>query len=314
MVQVTARAENASASVTVSVFVAGVPGTLDTRFGDSGVVRLRPYAGSQETTVLLAQGSSSILVSPGPLIERFNGSGELDTAFGAGGKVQIDLSSIGFTTCRTAFATWDHTGRLVVAGDGATGADSDGYIFRLTKDGQVDPTLTPRRIEAVPGDQQVTSVAAAADGTILVTGETYSATTEPFAWRISPDSSARRIPFSGRHQHGNRPYMQVNGLAWSYGDATNTVVRVFDDGRHDPSFGTAGKTTLPLGETLGGGWSMGVPAKNGRVMLAGLNNSGNLRIWRLLTTGVVDAGVRCRRSGREGLRRLQRTTTRLSRR
>jgi hypothetical protein len=83
--------------------------------------------------------------------------------------------------------------------------------------------------------------------------------------------------------------MQADGLAWSHGRTGNTVVRVFKDGRRDPSFGTAGETTLPLGGLTGVGWNVGVASADGRVMLAGFNNVGDLGIWRLFTTGVVDA-------------------------
>ena len=144
-------------------------------------------------------------------IARYTSAGALDGGFDGDGKLTLDFGSAGGIDEATAVAI-DADDRIVVAGSTADGGASSLLVFRLTANGTLDPTFNG-------GSGSI--------GVSFGEGESYAT-----ALAIEPDGS---ILVAGN---------------WSVGSVTRFgVARLQENGTLDPSFGTDGMVTTPIGET-----------------------------------------------------------------
>jgi uncharacterized delta-60 repeat protein len=125
-------------------------GTIDTTFGTAGKVRTDfgdHNFDQARSAVLQPDGkivAAGFAISQNGLVQnfaiaRYTSSGMLDTAFGAGGLMQIDFGSC----CQSANKVLlQSNGKIVAVGYANTEAsDSDFLLARLTSSGSLDPTF-----------------------------------------------------------------------------------------------------------------------------------------------------------------------------
>jgi uncharacterized delta-60 repeat protein len=168
---------------------AGMPGTLDTTFGNgAGYVSTNPGGATSPSIALQADGK---IVGAGAVavtvhgkseesmaVFRYNSDGSVDTTFGSGGLVTTTLGKYG--TWGNAVAI-DAQGRILVAGmeqesalPGKLGYNVAGVIARYNSNGSLDKTFGSNGIiitDFVGGNIVPTSIAIQAwDGEIVVAG------------------------------------------------------------------------------------------------------------------------------------------------
>src|SRR5207302_81672 len=92
----TSADRRASGDVTHAVLVRGAPGTLDTSFGDGGIVRLGE--GAAEATGIAIQADAKILLGgrfgSDAAVVRLLPDGRLDETFGTGGKARLPIEGV----------------------------------------------------------------------------------------------------------------------------------------------------------------------------------------------------------------------------
>src|SRR5262249_7496655 len=127
----------------ITVIQTGLPGSLDTTFGNSGIVTTAFNTISQPDAVAV-QSDGKIVVAGGALltpggviaIVRYNTDGSLDNSFGGNGKVITNIS--GYDVARALAIQAD--GKIVVTG--ATGGRAwDILVARYKSDGSLDPSF-----------------------------------------------------------------------------------------------------------------------------------------------------------------------------
>lgn len=192
-----------------------VPGTTpadiiqDDSFGQRGIVRLSLFAGYESVTGLVVQDDGDTLAVGGIQVDgsadiailRVDAAGHLDTSFGDGGYLVVDLDGA-HDVARAV--TQDSAGRTVVVGK----TDDAGFVLRLDQDGRLDPSFADGGVLVLKHDSvsllDLNHVVTAPEGKLTVTGRfTYVAGGE-------------------------------------YPDQAMVAVRLIDDGSLDPSFGDDG--------------------------------------------------------------------------
>ena len=209
-------------------------GSLDTNFGNSGIVRTDFGSRDMGRSMALQAGGNIVIVgSSGGIgnedfaIVRYNPDGSPDSSFGSGGKVMTPIS--GGEDIATSVAL-QADGKIVVAGHAGSGISADFAVVRYAANGALDQTFnsTGKVTTPVGGNKDLGNcVAIQSGGIIVVSGVTYNG---------SNDDSA--------------------------------VVRYLSDGRLDTSFGGNGKVVTAFGTGDDGGVSVGVQS-NGRIIVAG---------------------------------------------
>jgi len=118
-------------------------GTLDTSFGDQGLVTtavnsdpqsavLYPNAGTPNDGQIVLVGAPTNGKVP---LARYNANGSLDTTFGTGGLMQTPISIVGVD------AALDANGRIVISGSGSNNGVNSIAVARLNVNGTVDATF-----------------------------------------------------------------------------------------------------------------------------------------------------------------------------
>jgi uncharacterized delta-60 repeat protein len=248
-------------------------GSLDTSFGDSGVLTTAfpGFSGAVGYGVAVQPDGRIVvagLVSTGNQgvfgLARYTPDGSLDSSFGTGGLVTTAFG--GYSGAYSVALQAD--GRIVAAGDA-------GYIFALARynsDGSLDSSFgSSGRVTAMVGGMYhysyAWSVAVQPDGRILAGGTSYNSSAQAqfglarFTATGSPDSSFGgngqvTTSFGGSTQGAYSVAVQTNGriLAAGYtnGSASGTsyrfaLARYDSNGSLDTSFGTGGKVTTSFG-------------------------------------------------------------------
>lgn len=116
-------------------------GTLDTRFGDNGVVYFDEALIPDYHSELTVQPDGKfLLVGSSGTIIRLNADGSFDTSFGTGGVVDFDVQS-GESERPTSLVV-QADGKIVVVGASSSlGSLSDFAMVRLNADGSLDTTF-----------------------------------------------------------------------------------------------------------------------------------------------------------------------------
>ncbi|HXI93524.1 MAG TPA: HYR domain-containing protein [Blastocatellia bacterium] len=158
-------------------------GMLDDAFGTSGKMTTDFAGGSDQALALAIQPSDSKLVATGVAfngttgndfaLARYSDEGDIDTGFGASGKVTTDFPS-GIDIARGIAV--QSNGKIVVAG----GNNNDFALARLNTDGSLDSTFGTGGLVITDfsgNNDQAFAVALDSSGKIVVAGSTTSAST-----------------------------------------------------------------------------------------------------------------------------------------
>ncbi len=237
-------------------------GRLDTAFGNGGVATLDLGSGADRAFDLAVLGDGRILVAgsaagaaPALAIARFDATGALDTAFGAGGVARLALA--GLLPDEAALAVQDD-GRVLLAGtlhDGGSGEDR-AAVARFDAAGALDTSFDADGVALVDftvEGSRAGAIAALDDGRILVAG-------------------------AGRQ-----------GGAWDF-----AVARLDTAGGLDTAFGTAGRmlASFAAGDDVAHALAL---ASDGGIVLAGSSFAGlprkhDFALARLTSDGQIDNG------------------------
>lgn len=293
-------------------------GHLDPGFGDGGKVftdfhgaeEAHPKVVRQPDGKLVLAGISGLQSSNANTLAlvRYLPNGELDPAFGTGGKVEVPVSRAG----RFPSVVIQKDGRLVVLFTIVEAGHYRAVLYRFTASGALDVTfgsggqqkLWPQdALESLGGD-----LIAQPDGTMLVLALTYRQGSSTVVLRLRPDGQ-RDVTFGNAGQatlstgwfSPNCLARQADGKIIVAGETSNehgvarpTVLRWLPDGVPDASFGVGGVnvSTRSAGYTFVN--SVAVQA-DGKIVLAGAQEQAPMLV-RFLPSGRVD-----RAFGEEGI-------------
>lgn len=150
-------------------------GSLDTTFGDAGLVRIADLRigaaiGLPNGKLLLSSGN----FDSGPNIQRLNADGTLDTSFGIGGRVVVESAETALVPVQTMILQAD--GKPVVLGWKLLSAYDESqmaafWLMRFTADGAIDASFDSVGVVTIPAayDNRATiSAVQQSDGKIVV--------------------------------------------------------------------------------------------------------------------------------------------------
>jgi uncharacterized delta-60 repeat protein len=299
-------------------------GTLDTTFGTGGKVTTAVGTGNDIIEDIAVQADGKIVaagrtVTPNAfVVARYNVNGTIDTTFGTGGIVRLDVGGVGGTNDAYAI-TVQPNGKILAAGRTSVilGQPSAFAIVRLNGDGSFDTTFDGDGKVTTSmdvGSSQVRAITILPDGKILAGGDTYSTfpntTQARFAVaRYNADGSLD-MTFDGDGKVvtelglGNDTVFsigfQTDGKVIACGirsptttlfDEDFAVVRYNTNGSLDTTFDTDGIATT---EFSTGGWDRAYAVQvqtNGKILAGGLALGGGLQtmaIARFNTDGSLD--------------------------
>jgi len=173
-----------SGTAVVRLLPSGAP---DTGFGGSG--GFGPTFSGPRLLSSVSGGGYRLLVShtvePGKparcRVQAVTVSGQVDAGYGDGGLSQVDAIPAGW--CNSIAA--DASGRLVVGGASDGGNGSTAFLARLLGNGAADPSFDARHVAA--SMREVTDLALAADGRIVVTGQDRAGLSGVLVSRLQAD-------------------------------------------------------------------------------------------------------------------------------
>ena len=271
-------------------------GSPDTSFGTGGKVTTPIGSGDDAATSMVLQTNGKILVaghsSNGNNLDfalmRYHANGSLDSTFGNGGKVTTAIGSFNDVANSVAVQS---DGKIVVAGSSIRNGDFDLALVRYSSGGSPDSGFgSGGKVSTAIGSNgdYGRSVAVLSDGRILVAGDSYKAG-ESYNMALvrylangSLDATFGTGGKTGADFGSSADYaygmaVQADGkivLAGFSDNATQSnmhdfaVARFHANGSLDPSFGSGGKTTTPVGSFNDQGLSCALQP-DGKILLAG---------------------------------------------
>jgi uncharacterized delta-60 repeat protein len=282
-------------------------GSLDTSFGDGGVVTTTFPEGSyafdvalQDDSKIIAAGTVFVDFNPGEssntdfALARYNPDGTPDTTFGNGGQVSTDFLGLE-----------DDAFSLLIQPDGkivAVGSANDPATFydfaavRYLNNGTIDATFGEGgKVHTDLGDQNFDRARSAAlqpDGHIVAAGFAISqnggvqnfAVTRYTASGVLDTSfgagGVTQIDFGSCCQSANKVLLQPNGKIITVGyantessDSDFLLARLTSDGSLDSTFGAGGKVRTSFGD-LNGGANGAVLQPDGKIVAVGFQATG----------------------------------------
>lgn len=291
--------------------LAAGPGLLDRTFGTDGTAQVR-VAGQHgvQCCFVTVDGSGRVLltgndVSDGSsrvFVRRLLPSGAPDASYGSGGRVQLAevpgaaslvltpprlLPGGGLQVLTQARASFASPSRVVLTRLGPAGTPDPAF-------GVGGRSVSAARYAAgsvlpfgVASDGTTTVAAAEEDGTWSRVRYDPDGTVQPGRPRLDLGRQAQvvwGVAVDGR----GRTTMVGDTSTGECGGTVSAALRLLDDGRLDPAFGTAGRTTLTHGQAsfasvtalAGGGYLLGdgstVAGSSLRPLLARLDDAGRL--------------------------------------
>jgi uncharacterized delta-60 repeat protein len=158
--------------VQVTCVTATPPSGLDTSFGGTGKVSAA-FGGDETAMVIQPDGKIVIVGGPGDFfVARYNADGTIDGDFGTGGLATTDIAG---GSDRAHAVALQADGKIVVAGFARVGSSDDFAVVRYLANGTPDPGFGTAGITTTDffgTRNRAYAVAIAADGQILVAGET----------------------------------------------------------------------------------------------------------------------------------------------
>ncbi|MCH8010394.1 MAG: VCBS repeat-containing protein [Candidatus Marinimicrobia bacterium] len=163
-------------------------GSLDTGFGNNGIVTTDISTGGDFANSIALQSDGKIVVagrvggggSEDFVVFRYNSDGSLDTGFGTNGIVTIDISGGGDFANSIVLQS---DGKIVVGGSTGSGG-IDFVVVRYNSDGSLDTGFGTNGIVTTDisgGEDVVNSVILQSDGKIVAVGYTWTGSTMAFA-------------------------------------------------------------------------------------------------------------------------------------
>lgn len=289
--------------------LAASSGALDSAFGAAGYTTL-PIGSLADAIGVVVQPDGKIVtageaqLSNGDTVmfsTRMNGNGTLDTGYGNGGTVSVDIN--GATGANAVALQPD--GKIVLGG---TGRDPNTYglafaAVRLLPNGALDPSFGKGGIVTVPIGVEAIANAVAIEpgGQIVLGGSALQGHAEFAAVRLTA-SGALDPTFGSSGVSTLSPtaaawgmVLQPDGAIVLAGQADyqNTqaymAARLSPRGTLDPTFGTNGIVTIPIGvKAIGNAVAR---QADGKIVLAGnawVNNTGVAATVRLTANGRLD--------------------------
>lgn len=219
------------------------PGTLDTTFGDGGIVVTNFDNDIDEAYAIAIQSDGKIVVAGCAYntsnsnkdfaLARYNSNGSLDTTFGSGGKVTTNFDSTIGTDIAYAIKI-DQNGKIVVVG---TRQNNKFAVVRYNTNGSLDTSF----------------------------GEISGSTRKGYVI-TDIDSSKNDLAYSVAFDASNR--IVVAG----YSGNDFCVVLYEEDGDLDTTFGTNGIATYDLGTTSDYGRAIAIQP-DGKLLIGGDSNN-----------------------------------------
>ena len=267
------------------------PGDLDATYGQQGRVfydvpgmpnawAYQFFQQADGKTVAVGFVSASSSTATDTLIVRFNADGSLDTGFGNGGRVQIDLSGNG-SYDNAANGVQQPDGKLLIAGWAATTVSLGGRLalLRLNTDGSLDTTFGT-------GGKTLLSTGSFASGldvflqddtTILLAGYALNTDSDFVFARFSANGALDTSYGSGgvaaidghSSETMTRAIRQADGKIVAVGSSSGSMVaaRVNTDGSIDTTFGVNGWLTMACSGSCQ--WTGVTQQPDGKLILSG---------------------------------------------
>jgi uncharacterized delta-60 repeat protein len=271
-------------------------GSLDSNFGNQGIVVTSVNAEDDEARDVIVQTDGKIVIAGTSnrdfVVVRYNSNGTLDTSFDSDGKVTTPILS---STDTGYSLIQDTNGKLVVAGTSYNGLDDDIAIVRYNTDGSLDTSFDTDGIMTYdPGStglsQGVADIIQQSDGKLVIAGKIAN---NPYPdFMLLRFSSAGVVDtafgtggmvqtaFGTRDDTAYKVRQQSDGklvaMGAAYSDASNNsdfaIARYNTNGSLDTSFGTGGRKTFFFGSTNTGNEVAyaGTIQTNGQIVVAGL--------------------------------------------
>ncbi len=295
------------------------PGTLDTSFGNSGIVITDFDSQIDEANAIAIQSDGKILVAGVAKITgnnndfaivRYNADGTLDSSFGNNGKTTTNFGNLrNDVVCAIAIQT---DGKIVVAGYTNEGGNLNFAVARYSINGSLDTSFSGDGMVYTDLNSSSTdcayAIAIQGDGKILVAGYTIpnggsiadiavvryksdgSLDTE-----FSPNGIVITDIDNNKNDYARSIAIQPDGKILIGGDYNGNrfaIVRYNENGSLDTNFNINGKKVLQLGSGLHMGNSL-VLQNDGKIILAGHANftssaSYDFAIACLLSNGNID--------------------------
>ena len=282
-------------------------GSLDTSFGDGGIVTTTFPEGSYAFDVALqadgkivAAGTVFVDFNPGEssntdfALARYNPDGTPDATFGNGGQVSTDFLGLE-----------DDSFSVLIQPDGkivAVGSANDPATFydfaavRYLSNGTIDTTFgVAGKVHTDFGDQnfyRARSAALHSDGRIVAAGFAISQNGGVQNFAVARYTSngildtsfgtdgMTQIDFGSCCQSANKVLVQANGTTIAVGyantessDSDFLLARLTPDGSLDSTFGTGGKVRTSFGD-LNGGANGAVLQPDGKIVAVGFQATG----------------------------------------
>jgi uncharacterized delta-60 repeat protein len=280
-------------------------GTLDSTFGEDGVVTFNNSAGNyndlgravalQPDGKIVVVGSSFTGTRFDVLILRYNSDGTPDSTFGGGdGVATFSIASGGAYGYGVAL---QQDGKIAVVGasynDFNPGTEADVFILRSNSDGMLDTSFGSNGVVkfngASNGNDRGYGIAVQPDGKIVVAGISYGTYNDVIVLRYNsegtPDSTFGGgdgiVIFNGSENWYDGAYdiaVQSDGklLVTGFTDGGNLLaLRCNSNGTPDSTFGEDGVVSYHFGVTLDAGRSIALQP-DGNIVITGLSSSDGL--------------------------------------
>ena len=245
-------------------------------------------------------------------LARYDTAGNLDTTFGTGGK---DTTAIGVGGVDEAYSVAIQSdGKILVAGYSCNETATDFALVRYTANGSLDPTFgTGGKVATAIGSQndKAYSLAIQSDGKIVVAGYSYDTTTNHNVFALVRYDTSGNLDntfgtggkdttrFGTSNAEAYSVVIQTDGKIVAAGtsesdeteDDVFTVVRYNTDGSLDGTFGSGGKTTIPVGTDKSKAYSIAIQSDR-RIVLSGyarIQSDEEFALARITDAGILDS-------------------------
>lgn len=285
------------------------PGTLDPTFGASGLALL-PQAGQIQDVAVQADGKVVVAgYGTAWFVVRLLADGTVDSAFGAGGRVDL------FTGYCYDVAI-DAAGNILVAGSANHGSHVDFAVVRLLSNGLPDPafgtggSVLVHAAAQSTGGSQARALQLQSDGKVVLAGHAYlkNGTTDYAIARLTAAGALDTSFGSGgivRHHVGSGDNVWARALtiqpdgrivlggAQVFGGISGwTLTRYLANGAVDANFGSNGVVTPGFPGLTSVRLALVVAQPDGKVLAAGRcqtgANSFDMIVTRHLANGSFD--------------------------
>jgi uncharacterized repeat protein (TIGR01451 family)/uncharacterized delta-60 repeat protein len=297
-------------------------GALDTTFGGSGTGMVITDFGNwdrprdvaidgQGRIVVIGSQATDFAASFQMIVARYTPAGILDTSFHGGATTVFHDVAGDNDTFGNALAI-DDQNRIIAVGRVANGND-DFFVVRLNSDGQVDGSFGRNAI-GFGGNDTGWAVRIDAQGRIVVAGESYDSSTNVLpvgriavarlkadgsmdssfdgdgkleTWIDGKDTAGYGLALDAIGRIvvvGSRIIEEFSTTSFTTG---MVVVRLYDDGTLDQSFGSGGKVTL-TSSTSPHDFATDVEIDHAGRIVAGGGIGETLALFRLTDQGVLD--------------------------